>query len=87
MPPKHESKQPTIVAVHSEDKAGLDKMPPRDHPLSQVRTSRICICGSPGVGKSSLLKQMLVYTRSDEKPWAAVVVIHGCGEFTREWEK
>ena len=76
-----------VIAVHSEDKEGFDKTPPQDHPCSMPRRSRIAICAPPGHGKTSLAKNLLIRSRSDADPWAAVVVIHGCGEFTHEWDK
>ena len=76
-----------VIAVHSEDKEGFDKTPPQNHPCSMPRRSRIAICAPPGHGKTSLAKNLLIRSRSDADPWAAVVVIHGCGEFTHEWDK
>ena len=38
-------------------------------------------------GKTALVKNLLIRSRSDEDPWRHVVVIPGCGEFTHEWDK
>eukprot|EP01045_Picozoa_sp_COSAG04_P001851 COSAG04_NODE_63_length_30038_cov_9.461071_24_plen_242_part_00 len=80
---KAAKKRPVIVPIHSEDKKGLDKHPPQDHPLSMRRGSRIALCAPPGHGKTSLAKQLLLWSR----PFAAVVVITGVGDHTAEWDK
>ena len=76
-----------VIAVDSEDKQGYDKTPPSGHPCSMPRRSRVAICAPPGHGKTALVKNLLIRSRSDDQPWAAVVVVHGCGEFTHEWDK
>ena len=81
------TKKSIVIPVESEDKAGFDKTPPQNHPLSMPRRSRIAICSPPGHGKTSLVKNLLIRSRSDHDPWQAVVVIHGCGEYTQEWNK
>ena len=45
--------QPTIIPIESEDKKGLDPVPPQDHPLSMPRGSRVCLLAPPGHGKTS----------------------------------
>jgi hypothetical protein len=80
---RDESADPFIKAIESEDKEGLSKEPPQDHPCSVPRASRVAICAPPGHGKSCLAKHIAVYSR----PFAAVYVIHGAGAATREWEK
>jgi hypothetical protein len=80
---KTESADPYIQPIESEDKEGLSKEPPQDHPCSVPRASRVAICAPPGHGKSCLAKHIAVYSR----PFATVYVIHGAGAATREWEK
>jgi len=74
---------PFIRPIESEDKAGLSKEPPQDHPCSVPRGSRVAYCSPPGHGKTCLAKHCAVYSR----PFAAVYVIHGAGAFTKEWDK
>ena len=84
MPKKSRKQQdPFIKPIESEDKAGLSKDPPQDHPCSVPRGSRVAICAPPGHGKTCLAKHIAVYSR----PFAAVVVIHGAGAMTKEWSK
>lgn len=85
MMPKKSKKQqdPYIRPIESEDKAGLSKDPPQDHPCSVPRGSRVAICAPPGHGKTCLAKHIAVYSR----PFAAVIVIHGAGAMTKEWSK
>ena len=71
---------PFIRPIESEDKAGLSKDPPQDHPCSVPRGSRVAYCSPPGHGKTNLAKHCAVYSR----PFAAVYVIHGAGAFTKE---
>ena len=78
---------PTVIAVESEDKKGYDKTPPQDHPCSMPRRSRVALCAPPGHGKTSLIKNLLIRSRSDDDPWAAVVVITGVGDYCKEWDK
>ena len=78
---------PTVIAVESEDKKGYDKTPPSDHPCSMPRRSRVALCAPPGHGKTSLIKNLLIRSRSDDDPWAAVVVITGVGDYCKEWDK
>ena len=77
---RDEPSDPFIKAIESEDKEGLSKEPPQDHPCSVPRASRVAICAPPGHGKSCLAKHIAVYSR----PFAAVYVIHGAGAATRE---
>ena len=51
------------------------------------RRSRVALCAPPGHGKTSLIKNLLIRSRSDKDPWAAVVVITGVGDFCKEWDK
>ena len=51
------------------------------------RRSRVALCAPPGHGKTSLIKNLLIRSRSDEDPWAAVVVITGVGDYCKEWDK
>ena len=51
---KTEPSDPYIKAIESEDKEGLSKEPPQDHPCSVPRASRVAICAPPGHGKSCL---------------------------------
>ena len=74
---------PFIKPIESEDKAGLSKVPPQDHPCSVPRGSRVALCAPPGHGKTCLAKHVAIYSR----PFAAVYVIHGAGAFTKEWDK
>ena len=85
--PKTKKHQPTVIAVESEDKKGYDKTPPCNHPCSMPRRSRVALCAPPGHGKTSLIKNLLIRSRSDKDPWAAVVVITGVGDFCKEWDK
>ena len=78
---------PTVIPVESEDKKGYDKTPPQDHPYSMPRRSRVALCAPPGHGKTSLIKNLLIRSRSDDDPWAAVVVITGVGDYCKEWDK
>ena len=78
---------PTVIAVESEDKKGYVKTPPQEHPCSMPRRSRVALCAPPGHGKTSLIKNLLIRSRSDEDPWAAVVVITGVGDYCKEWDK
>jgi len=78
---------PTVIPVESEDKKGYDKTPPQDHPCSMPRRSRVALCAPPGHGKTSLIKNLLIRSRSDDDPWAAVVVITGVGDYCKEWDK
>ena len=78
---------PTVIAVESEDKKGYDKTPPQEHPCSMPRRSRVALCAPPGHGKTSLIKNLLIRSRSDQDPWAAVVVITGVGDYCKEWDK
>ena len=39
---KKRKTEPTITPIESEDKKGLDLVPPQDHPLSMPRGSRVC---------------------------------------------
>ena len=78
---------PTVIPVESEDKKGYDKTPPQDHPCSMPRRSRVACCAPPGHGKTSLIKNLLIRSRSDDDPWAAVVVITGVGDYCKEWDK
>ena len=80
---KKAAADPFIKPIESEDKAGLDKNPPQKHPCSVPRGSRVALCAPPGHGKTCLAKHIAVYSR----PFAKVVVIHGAGAATREWEK
>ena len=80
-------KRPTIVAVHSEDKFGLDPKPPSDHPMSMSRGSRICLLAPPGHGKTSIAKQIAIHSSTAKDPFRAVVIISGVGEHTKEWDK
>jgi hypothetical protein len=80
-------KRPTIVAVHSEDKFGLDPKPPSDHPMSMPRGSRICLLAPPGHGKTSIAKQIAIHSSTAKDPFRAVVIISGVGEHTKEWDK
>ena len=57
---------PTVIAVESEDKKGYDKTPPSDHPCSMPRRFRVALCAPPGHGKTSLIKNLLIRSRSDE---------------------
>ena len=79
---KRRSQDEFIRPIESEDKEGLSKEPPQDHPCSVPRGSRVGICAPPGHGKSCLAKHIAVYSR----PFAAVYVIHGATE-TKEWDK
>ena len=60
-----------VIAVDSEDKT-----PPSGHPCSMPKRSRVAICAPPGHGKMALVKNLLIRSRSDDQPWAAVVVVH-----------
>ena len=80
---KKRKTQPTIIPIESEDKKGLDPVPPQNHPLSMPRGSRVCLLTPPGHGKTSTIKNLLLRS----SPFAAVVVISGVGEHTSEWNK
>eukprot|EP01046_Picozoa_sp_COSAG06_P102595 COSAG06_NODE_48761_length_329_cov_11.578261_2_plen_60_part_01 len=59
MPKKTKKQQdPFIKPIESEDKAGLSKDPPQDHPCSVPRGSRVAICAPPGHGKTCLAKHI-----------------------------
>ena len=79
---RKQSLDPFITPIESEDKVGLSKEPPQDHPCSVPRGSRVAICAPPGHGKTCLAKHVAVYS----SPFAAVYVIHGATE-TKEWDK
>ena len=85
MPKRGKSKksEPVIIPVHSEDKHGLDPLPPQNHPASCCRAQRTLFCAPPHHGKTAHMKNCLIRSA----PWAAVVVISGCGEHTAEWDK
>eukprot|EP01043_Picozoa_sp_COSAG02_P046752 COSAG02_NODE_4405_length_5400_cov_103.134752_5_plen_306_part_00 len=85
MPKRSKSKkqQPVIIPVDSEDKQGLDPLPPQDHPASCCRAQRTLFCAPPHTGGTSTIKNCLVRSA----PWAAVVIISGVGEHTAEWDK
>lgn len=85
MPKRGKSKpsQPVIIPVHSEDKQGLEPLPPQNHPALCCRGQRTLFCAPPHHGKTSHMKNCLVRSA----PWAAVIVISGCGEHTSEWDK
>ena len=64
-----------IIPVQCTDKAAEEDMqPPQSHWASQKRCEKVVVCGPAHVGKSSLVKNLLVRSA----PWAAVYVIHGC---------
>jgi hypothetical protein len=80
MPPKKKH-VPVVQAIPCADK-DFDDAPPQDHPLSMPRGKVIAIVGPCNVGKSSLLKNQLVRS----SPWAAVYVIHGAAEHSKEYD-
>ena len=51
---------------------------------TQKPHSNLC---TPRSWKNFTCQNLLIRSRSDANPWAAVVVIHGCGEFTKERDK
>jgi hypothetical protein len=64
-----------IVPVQCADKASEEEMaPPQAHWASQKRCEKVVVCGPAHVGKSSLVKNLLVRSA----PWSAVYLIHGC---------
>ena len=75
MPKKRGSTGGGIVPVQCTDKAAEEDMhPPQSHWASQKRCEKVVVCGPAHVGKSSLVKNLLVRSA----PWAAVYVCHGC---------
>ena len=64
-----------IVPVQCADKASEAELaPPQDHWASMKRCEKVVICGPAHVGKSSLVKNLLVRSA----PWSAVYICHGC---------
>ena len=60
-----------IIPVQCADKSSEEDMqPPQSHWASQKRCEKVVICGPAHVGKSSLVKNLLVRSA----PWAAVYV-------------
>ena len=64
-----------IVPVQCADKASEEEMaPPQAHWASMPRCCKAVIVGPAHVGKSSLVKNLLVRSA----PWSAVYICHGC---------
>ena len=82
-PRRKAKEEPVVRPIVSEDKQGVDPNPPQKHPCSVPCGSRVAFCAPPGHGKTSHAKHVAIYSR----PFAAVYVIHGAGEFTQEWSK
>jgi len=71
-----------IVPVQCADKAAEEDLaPPQTHWASQKRCEKVVICGPAHVGKSSLVKNILVRSA----PWSAVYICHGCPA-TKEYD-
>jgi hypothetical protein len=77
MPPKRR-KTPAVQCIPCSDKEGRSTLPPQDHVCSMPVGSRVGICGPANVGKSSLLKNLLLRSSpSDEGGFREIFVIHG----------
>ena len=72
-----------IVPVQCADKASEEAMaPPQQHWASMPRCVKAVIVGPSHVGKSSLVKNLLVRGA----PWAACYVCHGAASHTKEYD-
>ena len=72
-----------IIAVQCADKASEEAMaPPQAHWASMPRCVKAVIVGPAHVGKSSLVKNLLVRGA----PWAACYVCHGAASHTKEYD-
>ncbi len=78
MPPKE------IVPIRCADKLGVEKWTPDRHDLANFPSpARILLLGPCGVGKSTLIKNLIIHARPR---FEEVFLIHEDAEFTKEYD-
>ncbi len=72
-----------LLIIPNADKKFYERWRPKRDPLDIIHPFRACMMGKPHVGKTMCIKNILL--RCDP-PFNRIIVIHGLGESTREYD-
>ena len=74
-----------LLFIPSSDKNFIEKWRKTRDPLDFPASYRIVLCGKPGCGKTSLIKNIFLRTQQSKKPFERVFVFHQ-DRFAREYD-